>query len=280
MKFFAKSVVLSLMSALLVPALSHAQPVEASVVHEDPDGALIVRAGSSMALASGDELQDMDVIKSNDSTVIVSLCNGSLVTVYPDSEVMFTGIQTGIVRISIIQGEILGDIDPDDGCEIGADTLAGTIDISSGVYGVLMNEGPDGWTLQVRNLDGTVTFTGDAGLDTSNLTVSLVNPGETTDIPAGDELIVRGVYDPVTEIFSLISGGAAMSIIPDDVIGDMNDGVEGMQAVGRPDDLPARERAVPTIEDTDTPAEDKAVPVILEIPWKDIETASDRGSRP
>lgn len=265
------------MTAFLASAFAYAEPADAQVVHEDPDGALIVRSGTSRALAAGDMLEEADVIKSNESTVIVSLCKGSLVTIYPDSEVMFTGLQTGIVRVSIMRGEILGDSNESDGCEFSVGTLAGIIDIESGVFGVLMNESVDGWTLQVRNLDGSVTFTGDAGLDTSNLTVSLVNPGETTAIPAGDEMIVRGLYDPVTEVFSLISGGAALSIMPDETVGSMNEGVGVMQAVGRPDDLPARERAIPRIEETDTPAEDKAIPKILEIPWKDIETASDRG---
>jgi hypothetical protein len=49
---------------------------------------------------------------------------------------------------------------------------------------------------------------------------------------------------------------------------------------GRPDDLPARERAIPQIEKNDTPATEKAVPVILNIPWKDFEPASPKGHYP
>ena len=49
---------------------------------------------------------------------------------------------------------------------------------------------------------------------------------------------------------------------------------------GRPDDLPAREKAIPNILKNDTPAAEKAVPVILNIPWKDYEPASPRGHNP
>ena len=259
MKLRLRPYILSLLIAVFATALSHAQPADARVVHEDPDGAQIVRSGTPMALAAGDDLQEADVIKSNDSTVIVSLCDGSLVTIYPDSEVMFTGMQTGMVRLSIMRGEILGDTKADDGCEIAVGTLAGIIDVGSGVYGVLMNESVDGWTLQVRNLDGSVTFTGDAGLDTSNLTVSLIQPGETTEIPAGEEMIVRGIYDAVTEVFSLISGGASLSILPDDTKDSMIEGADAMQT-------------------TEPTTGKPSPPVVIEIPWGPIEIASDRGS--
>ena len=49
---------------------------------------------------------------------------------------------------------------------------------------------------------------------------------------------------------------------------------------GRPDDLPAREKAIPNIMKNDTPAVEHAVPVILNIPLKDFEPASPKGHYP
>jgi hypothetical protein len=275
MKTFKLSVVLSLFSAILAPAFLSAQG--AMVVAEDPDGGIIVRSGSSMDLSAGSGLQPGDLVKSNGATIVLTLCDGSLITVYPNSELLVNTLDDEVAVVSLLKGELLGDTVS--GCKISVDNVVGTTDISNGVYGVLLNESTGGWTLQVRNLDGNVTFTGDDQLDISNLTASIVEPGVTLSIPAGEEMIVRGVYDAGSEIFALSLGGASMAILGDDTISELQKGAEFMTSVGRPDelpgkgaeDIPGKDKAKEKTKGT--PAED----VILEIPWYDIETASDKG---
>jgi hypothetical protein len=276
MKSLKKSVVLSLISAILAPAALLAQG--AQVVAEDPDGGVVVRGGSSMALSSGSALQAGDVVKSNEATVILSLCDGALVTVYPGSEVSLASLGEGVAVLNLTKGELLGDTTS--GCAISVANVVGTADISNGVYGVVLTETGEGYTLQVRNLDGNVTFTGDDQLDISNLTASIVEPGKTLDIPAGEEMIVRGLYNSDSDIFSLVTGGAAMALMSDEVVGELRGASEYMSAVGRPDELPGKgpedgppgqDKAADKTEGT--PAED----VIIEVPWFDVETASDKG---
>ena len=275
MKSLKISVVLSLISAFAAPVILSAQ--SAIVVAEDPDGGIVVRGGSSMALAAGDALSSGDMIKSNEATVVLSVCDGSLVTVYPGSELTVASVSEGQAVLSLAKGELLGDTAS--GCSISVANVVGTADISNGVYGVLLSESAEGWTLQVRNLDGNVTFTGDNQLDISNLTASIVEPGVTLNIPAGEEMIVRGVYDAGSDIFAIGLGGASMALIGDDTVGQMRDGAEYMSSVGRPEDFPGQgkgpqeglEKAADKTKGT--PAEE----VIIEVPFYDIETASDPG---
>src|SRR6056300_1742037 len=103
MKSFKLSVLLSLVSAVFAPVILNAQG--AVVVAEDPDGGIVVRAGSSMALSPGGALQAGDLVKSNGATLILSICDGSLITVYPNSEIMVNSLGTEVAMISLIKGE-------------------------------------------------------------------------------------------------------------------------------------------------------------------------------
>ncbi len=259
MKVLRKSVAISLLISVL--SFSAMGATLAQVVAEDPNGAVIVRTGSNMDLQPGNILQEGDVIKSNTATVIISICDGALVTLYPKSELMVTSLSSEVATVNLVEGELLGD--SISGCAISVDNKVGRADISNGVYGVLLNETGEGWTLQVRNLDGRVTFTGGEKLDTSNMTVSLVEPGKILPIPAGEEIIVRGIYDRGSEIFTLVTGGAAIAMLPDNTIGTMREDASIMSSIGR--------------DDSDDDDDDGDDDIFIEIPIEDIETASDKG---
>ena len=258
MKSLKISVVLSFLTAMLAPAMLIAG-TNAQVVAEDPDGGLIVRAGSSSLLDTGDVLKEGDIIKTNGATVIVSICDGALVTIYPNSEVAVSSLQADVAVLNLVKGELLGDTIS--GCSISVGNKAGTTDISNGVYGVLLSETGQGWTLQVRNLDGNVSFTGGSNLDVTNATAAIVSPGSTLPVPAGEELILRGSYNEDTDVFTLVSAGSLGSI-PDDV-------ADRMSEVGK--EMSER-------RGMDTPPEAPVGPPdVLELPFEDIETASDKG---
>ena len=272
MKLLTKSVVLSFFAALMGPALLIGQMASvAQVVHEDPDGALAVRGGASIGLAAGDVLQEGDTLKTNSATLVITLCDGALITLYPESEVTVTSLGAKVAQLKLSRGELLGDTVS--GCSIAVMSAAGSARIDNGVYGVLMNESAEGWTLQVRNLDGSVTFTGGSNLDASNVTASIVEAGKTLEVPAGEEIIVRGVYDPESQMFALTQGGAVMSLLQEETISEMREEAERGRAVGRPDGIPGRD----VIDDLDTPARDRSAPQVIELPWEDVETASDPG---
>lgn len=227
-----------------------------------------------MALNAGDSLSSGDVVKSNNSTIVLSVCDGSLVTVYPGSELTVASISEGQAVLSLTKGELLGDTSS--GCSISVANVVGTADISNGVYGVLLSESNEGWTLQVRNLDGNVTFTGDNQLDISNLTASIVEPGVTMSIPAGEEMIVRGVYDADGDIFAVALGGAAMALIGDETAGEMQAGAAYMGSLDTGDDAPSGDDE-PADDDDDEDEETPEVENALDVPWYDVETASDPG---
>lgn len=258
MKSLKLSVVLSLITALLVPALSAAS--NAQVVAEDPDGGLVVRGGSTSGISSGDSLKQGDVVKSNGATLVVSICDGALVTIYPNSEVAVSSLGSDAAVLNLIKGELLGDTIS--GCSVSIANKAGTADISNGVYGVIMNQTGQGWTLQVRNLDGNVSFTGSPSLDTSNVTASIVNPGETTSVGAGEEITIRGTFDD-NNVFSLTAGGAVIAGLPDSAINRMSDRAKEMNAID---------------EDAGDDAEGPppGPPEFIDLP-EQAETASDHG---
>ena len=272
MKSFTKSVLISFASALALPAFVQAASV-AQVLSEDPDGAMLVGASSSSGLVVGSSLSAGDVIATNGATVVIGACDGSLITVYPNSEVTVTAVSANGVTLKLTRGEILGDTT--NGCPVTVQNPAGSANISDGVYGVLLNETGDGWTLQVRNLDGSVNFTAAPTLSTADMQVSLVEPGKTLAIPAGEEMVLRGIYNSDADSFELVRGGAALAVLSDETVAGLQSASSAMSAVGRPDDLPARDKAVPVLEGT--PGGDNAIPVIIEIPWQDVEPASDRG---
>ena len=268
MKSFTKSVLISFAAALSLPGFAQAASV-AQVLSEDPDGAML----GSAALSVGSALSAGEVITTNGATVVIGACDGSLITVYPNSQVTVSAVSATGITLKLTRGEILGDTM--NGCPVVVTNPAGTASITDGVYGVLLNETGDGWTLQVRNLDGSVDFTAAPTLSTGDAQVSIVEPGKTLAIPAGEEVVIRGVYDAQTDVFEVAQGGAALAILSDEAAGALQSASAMMSAVGRPGDLPARENAVPVLEQT--PGGDNAIPVIIEIPWQDVEPASDKG---
>jgi hypothetical protein len=239
--------------SLLAPFAMQAANV-AEVVYEEPDGALYVRGGI-YTVKVGLQLLEGDILQTNDSTVILSLCEGSLLTAYPNTEVQLALLGDGTVAVKLMSGEVLGDITDD--CRLDVRTKVGTATITGGVFAVVQNlAGGQGWTMQVRNLDGQVTFVGDSKLNTNNMTVSLIEPNETIEIPAGEEIIVRGIYSETTDVFTLTQDGAAMAAMEPDQVDQLREAVQQMSSAI----LPAAE-----------------LPFIIEIPYEDIETASDKG---
>lgn len=260
MKLLKISVVLSLFALMLAPVIAGA--AEAQVVAEDPDGSLVVRGGSTMMLDAGDLLREGDVIKTRTSTVVVSVCDGALVTIYPNSEVAVTSLSDEVAVLNLIKGELLGDTVA--GCDVSIANKVGTADISNGVYGVLLNQTGKGWTLQVRNLDGNVTFTG-GNIDTTDVTAALVQTGRSISIPAGQELTISGSYNPNSNVFTPIGGAGALSVIPGNVATDMEKEADKMN------DL------MPEFQDSTGDDGQPTTPNLIEVPYVDIETASDKG---
>jgi hypothetical protein len=261
MKSPSKSVVTFLFSILIAPVFLNGAAA-AKVVYENPDGATINRDGGT-SVSSGMDLMQGDVLDTGNATVILSLCEGSLVTVYPNSVVAISSLSDGSVSLRLSKGEILGDASAN--CQISVATTVGTASVTNGVFGVLMNSMADsGWTLQVRNLDGSVKFIGDPNLDTSNTTVSLIEPNKEVEIPSGEEVIVRGLYNESAEAFVVSQDGAVLAMLEDSVTGEMRTAAQQMAAAAG---------------ETGTPgaATGEDAPVIIEIPYEDVETASDKG---
>jgi len=258
MNFIKHHLLKSFLPLVLAPVLVNAQPT-VKVVYEDPDGATLLGA-NVVNVTTGMELEAGDTINTGDATVILSLCGGSLVTIYPNSEVTVTSASGMGASLSLSRGELLGDASAS--CDLSVSTVAGTASISDGVFGVLMNRmGGQGWTLQVRNLDGGVNFIGDPNLDVSNVTVSVIEPNMEMLIPTGEEIIVRGIYNEEARSFALTQDGV-LAMMDEDVVGEMRDEAQTMASSG--------------IE-TDTPQVQTNIPVIIEIPFEDVETASDKG---
>lgn len=247
MKTLKISVVLSLIVSLLAGPVS---ATTAQVVAEDPDGSLVLRTGTTMMLDAGDLLQEGDQIQTRPSTVVVSICDGALVTIYPKSEVIVASLSTETAVLNLVKGELLGDTIA--GCKISISNKVGTADISNGVYGVLLNQEGDSWTLQVRNLDGEVTFTG-GNLD-AGAASALLESGKAVYIPTGEQLTVIGTYNPDSRLFSAAS--VSLAPMPPEVIEEMQEQIDEIRNL-EPDG--------PTIPD------------LIEIPFVDVETASDKG---
>ena len=249
MKILKKSVFLSLISFFLAGS---AFAATAQVVAEDPDGGLILRSGATMTLDAGDLLQEGDQIRTRTATVVVSICDGALVTIYPDSEVIVSSLSDENAVLNLIKGELLGDTIA--GCKISIGNKVDTTDISNGVYGVLLNQEGDSWTLQVRNLDGEVTFTG--GNLLTGAATAILEAGKVVYIPEGEQLTVVGTFNPDSRFFTLADGSGTLSPIPPEIIEEMEEQI---------DDL----RNVDPI--------DPGIPDMIEIPIEDVETASDQG---
>lgn len=255
---FAKHISLSIAVPLLFASASlQAQPI-AQVVFEDPDGATVV-GDNVVNVTTGMALEEGDTINTGDATVIVSFSGGSLLTIYPNSEVTLTGASGASVAMNLSRGEVLGDSCPT--CEMSISTVVGSASVTGGVFGIVMNRmGGDNWTQQVRNLDGSVSFLGDPNLDVSNVAVSLIEPNMVLDIPAGEEIIIRGVYNDAAASFALTQEGM-LSLLDEDVIGQMRSEAQSMASFGI----------------TEPPPAETEPPVTIEIPVDDVETASEKG---
>ncbi|HSH09397.1 MAG TPA: hypothetical protein VK995_03360, partial [Oceanipulchritudo sp.] len=160
-------------------------------------------------------------------------------------------------ELNLKSGELLGD--SISGRSISVTSVVGTTNISNGVFGVLLSSSGESWTLQVRNLDGNVTFTGADGLDSSSMAVAIVDAGKSVNVPVGEEFVARGSYNAETDVFALSSGGAVIAMMSDDTTSGMRQQADKMAAFGT------------------TPVAGQEVPaeVIIEIPWREVETASE-----
>lgn len=237
----------------------------AQVVSKDPEGAMYTRV-QTMPVNVGMDLMEGDILETFNSTLILSLCEGSLLTVYPNSVLHLSRLGYGSASLRLIRGEVLGD--SSSGCTFTVETKVGAASISNGVYGVVHHVVGDDWTLQVRNLDGNVSFVGDLKLDSSNVRASVIEPGKVIQIPAGEEIIVRGVYNEASGVFLLSPEGAIFAALDDQSRGELRGGAQYMSSVYRS----FRDGTGPEDEDGDDPEA-----VIIDIPFVDFETASDKG---
>jgi len=253
---------LVLLSTLL-PAAMSAQ-ILAQIVYVSSEDAIVEQGDSTIIATAGLALTGRSEIKSNEATVIVSICDGSLITIYPESVVKVDNLQAGVVELVLVSGEILGDNGGN--CDISVGTKAGEASITEGVFGVVLNDdGENGWTLQVRNLDGTVTFVGQPNLDTSASIVTLLEPNKIIDIPPGEEFIVRGIYDADSDVFALAQEGVALALISETSFSSMTDDVEFMNAAGE------------EWANEQQPEEPAPQPEEIEVPFEEFDTASEKG---
>ena len=237
----------------------------AQIVYVSSEDAIVEQGDSSLIATAGQVLTGGSEIKSNEATVIISICDGSLVTIYPQSTVRIDNLQAGIVELVLVSGEILGDNGGN--CDISVGTKAGKASIIDGVFGVVLNDdGDNGWTLQVRNLDGTVTFVGQPNLDTSATIVTLLEPNKVVEIPPGEEFIVRGIYDADSDVFAIAQEGVALALISEISFGEFTERVEFMNAAG--------EEWANEQEPTE---EAPAKPEEIEVPFEEFDTASEKG---
>lgn len=259
MKALTKSVLTFLLPVIAPVFLQGAGA--AQVISEDPDGATFDR-GAVYGVSVGMELMAGDSVSTEGSTLILSLGGGSLLTIYPNSEVEIISASNGAVSLRLVRGEILGDASA--GFVFTVVTNLGTATISDGVYGIVHTSSEAaGWDLQIRNLDGSVSFTGDNNLDTTNVTASIVEPGQEISIPAGEEMTLQGVYNESSDAFALLEGGATIAVLDNQTQFALREQQEAIAGVAR-----AFEQA----------GQAPAPAVIIELPpVEGTETASDRG---
>ncbi|HKJ90718.1 MAG TPA: FecR domain-containing protein [Oceanipulchritudo sp.] len=230
----------------------------AQVISEQPDGATYVR-GAAYEVSSGMSLMEGDRLETGNATVILSFADGSLLTAYPGTALEVAGSGNGSVSLTLSRGEILGDASGM--TRFTVMTKAGTTTASGGVFGILQSEtGGDNWSLQVRNLNATVDFMADMSLNTGDVTASLLEPGKTVSISSGEEVVVRGVYNESANVFTLAEDGGALVAIDAGTVAELREASEQMSSAVLP-------------EMTGGPES----PVMIEIPFEDVETASDKG---
>lgn len=258
MKRFTKPVFSLFVSLFGAPLFLGAAPV-AEVISEQPDGATYMR-GATYEVSTGMSLMEGDRLETGNATVILSFADGSLLTAYPGTVLEVDGSSNGAVSLTLSRGEILGDASGM--TRFTVMTKAGTTTASGGVFGILQNEtGGDNWSLQVRNLNANVDFVPDMGLDGSGVTASLLEPGKTVSIPSGEEVVVRGVYNDSANVFTLTEDGGTLVAIDAGTVAELREASEQMSSAALP-------------EMTDAPQQS---PVMIEIPFDDVETASDKG---
>ena len=257
MKQFKNSLFFLIVSLFVTPLFLGAAPV-AQVISEEPDGATYFR-GATYEVATGMSLMEGDRLETGDATVILSFADGSLLTAYPGTVLEIAGSANGVVSLDLSRGEILGDASGMRSFAVM--TKAGTTTASGGVFGVLQNEtGGDNWSLQVRNLNANVDFVPDIGLDAGDVTATLLEPGKTVSIPSGEEVVLRGVYDDTANVFTLAGDGGALVALDAGTVAELREASEFMSSVVLPEMTGGAES-----------------PVIIEVPFEDVETASDKG---
>ncbi|MFO7726600.1 MAG: FecR domain-containing protein [Oceanipulchritudo sp.] len=257
----SKNSVFSLMVTLFgVPLFLGAEPV-AQVISEQPDGATYMR-GATYQVSTGMSLMEGDRLETGSSTVILSFADGSLLTAYPGTSLELAEGSNGEVSLQLSRGEILGDASG--ATSFTVNTKAGTATAADGVFGLVQNEtGGDNWSLQVRNLNASVDFVPDTGLNTDDVTVSLLEPGKAVSIPSGEEVVVRGVYNESANVFTLAEDGGTLMAIDSGTVAELREASEQMSSAALP-----QMTGDPQGEDS---------PFIIEIPFEDVETASDKG---
>jgi hypothetical protein len=275
----------ALIALAAMPAVMFAEPV-AEVVSESPDGAVYERDGST-PITAGDTLMGGDLLVTNDATVVLAFADGSVMTVSPKSSLKINEKMDGSMELVLNFGEVLGKVPA--GVESTVITKIGTTMASNGVFGVLQSQTADEtWTLQVRNLNGSVSFLPSQAID-PGMTVSLLEPGKLIEIAPGEEIIVRGLYNEEEEVFVFAEGEApVVAVLDNETTFALEQSSEQMASVELPSFAEGTSTAV-TATGTEGPGQGpgegpSAGPVeggdstvIIEIPFGDIEVASDKG---
>lgn len=260
MKYRKSPIIVAFLSFTFLPAALWSQ----QAVSVQPMGAEITVGDRTMDVRSGMDLSSGGMVDTNASTLVVVRTNGSRVKVDPGSRVEITSS-----GINMVQGSATVTAPMGARFDVGSDI--GVVEGIGATFGVALNLSDDMATLEISNVSGTVNFTADVGLDTSETTVTMVEPGMQTSVPAGDKLVVRVIARPGTDEYALAPQGAMQeAIAPDmaDEIAQTGDEISQISVPTLPEDVPA-EVPAPVIDEDD--------PVIIEIPVEDVEVASDPG---
>ena len=260
MNYRKSPIIVAFLSFTFLPAALWSQ----QAVSVQPMGAEISVGDRTMDVRSGMDLSGGGMVDTNASTLVVARTNGSRVKVDPGSRVEMTS-----GGINLMQGSVTVTAPMGAQFDVGSDI--GVVEGIGATFGVSLNLSGEMATLEISNASGMVNFTADMGLDTTETTVTMIEPGKQTSVAPGDKLVVRVVARPGTGEYAIAPQGVTQEAIAPEMaenISQTGDEISQISVPMLPDEAP---------DEVPVPVADEDDPVIIEIPVEDVEVASDPG---